>query len=135
MKYRRNRSNCKSKSYRRNKSSKRLKSKRNTKKRRSFFFGGNDKTIIVKFWAKWCGHCTSLAPIWDEVKKSIKNDIEFVSIEEGVMQSEILKYAALVDEKINVEGFPTIIKIINKSVQYYRGNRDKDSMTKWINEK
>jgi len=81
-------------------------------------------TIILYHWHN-CGHCHRFMPIWDELKTSLKNSYNFYDIEYSKMQE-----APSVFGKIN--SFPTIRMYLTNGKLNYDGNRDVDSMSRFI---
>ena len=93
-------------------------------------------TIVVKIYANWCGHCQSLKPEWNKMKKMIKKNknIQIVEIEE--QQQNKLNKLKQRFPNLQVNGYPTIFKIQpNKQIEYYTGNRITNDMKKWAVEK
>ncbi len=39
------------------------------------------KTLVVDFWAEWCGPCRMLAPVMEEVSDEFEGKAEFVKID------------------------------------------------------
>lgn len=95
----------------------------------------NKKTIVCKIYANWCGHCQTLKPIWAELKNMMHTDknITMIEIEESEMKEKIGKLRNICKKNIDVNGFPTIVKICGKSTpEYYKGERSVDALRAWI---
>ena len=92
------------------------------------------KTIVCKIYANWCGHCQTLKPVWAELKNimSTTKNVTMIEIEESEMKEKMGTLKNICKQDIDVNGFPTIVKICNKKVEYYQGERSVDAMRAWI---
>jgi protein disulfide-isomerase A1 len=88
----------------------------------------NDKDALVEFYAPWCGHCKSLAPIWDQLGEKMKGNDHIVIAKMNAESNE--------HEAVEVSGFPTIkfYKAGNKTPQDYNGERTLDGFTSFLKE-
>ena len=90
--------------------------------------------VICKVWAPWCGHCKELNKIWPSVENKIrktKGDGLLVSIVETMIPS-----VNCVDSR-EVPGYPWIFSMKGGGgkKKEYNGNRDVDSLVKYIEKK
>jgi hypothetical protein len=113
--------------------------------------GGKRKnTLIVgKIYADWCGHCVALMPEWKKLKEMMKQkriDNTNIIFKEIGDTKENKKKGIAVDalianfnknnranlEPIKIDGgFPTIFKIYNGKLEYYKGERNAASILTW----
>ena len=102
--------------------------------KRSTLVKKNKKTIVCKIYANWCGHCQDLKPVWAELKNLMQTDknVTMIEIEESEMKDKIGKLQNICKKNMDVNGFPTIVKICGKKVEYYQGERSVDALRAWI---
>lgn len=87
---------------------------------------------LVEFFAPWCGHCKTLAPVYEELGLAFehaKGKVQIAKVDADA-QRELGK-------RFGVQGFPTLKFFDGKSDKPtdYSGGRDLESLTKFIIEK
>jgi len=86
--------------------------------------GGNVEVMLFK--AEWCGHCQAFKPTWNKLKDMHNKKYNFVTYDADKNEKEVAQW--------QVRGFPTIIIKKGKEATEYRGERDIDSLTKFLGE-
>lgn len=85
----------------------------------------NEGTVVVDFWASWCGPCKMLAPVMEEVEKELGDKVKFVkvNVDENPVASNSYKVASI----------PTLITFKQgQAVDMMVGFRPKDSIVESI---
>jgi thioredoxin 1 len=85
----------------------------------------SDKTVVVDFYADWCGPCRMLSPVIEELSSEMK-DVKFVKVDTDSESSIAGEY--------EVQGIPTIVFIKDgKEVERVVGFKDKDDLINILN--
>lgn len=87
------------------------------------------KTVFVKFFAPWCGHCKAMKPAWDTLMSEYENSDNIL-----VADVDCINSGKDLCSKVGVEGFPTIKHGDPASLEDYKGGRDADSLKKFASE-
>lgn len=94
--------------------------------------------LLVKIHANWCPHCVNLRPEWSKLLSNINTKSyrpEVFDIEEQQMHKlDSLNQKYNLKSPIQSNGYPTIVKVYKGKPEYFQGNRDSESMTKWLYE-
>lgn len=86
------------------------------------------KVVLVEFYAPWCGHCKSLAPIYEELGQAFASNA-------NVIIAKIDATANYVDPKYNIQGFPTILLFTpGQAPASYEGARSLEALSAYVSE-
>lgn len=87
------------------------------------------KTVFLKFFAPWCGHCKKLKPDWDKLMDAFADSpIALVGDVDCTAEGKPLCDAN------GVKGYPTLKFGDPSNLEDYKGGRDYDSLLKFSEE-
>ncbi len=88
---------------------------------------GNNRPVLVDFWAEWCGPCKALAPVLDEIAGEVGEDAIVVKVNVDQAQNLAQKYG--------IRGIPTLVFFKDGEVKSTLvGNQPKAEILKSLKE-
>jgi len=77
------------------------------------------KTVFVKFFAPWCGHCKKMKPDWDKLMEKYADSDSVV-----IGDVDCIGTGKPLCDSVGVQGFPTVKWGDPSDLQDYKGGRD-----------
>lgn len=86
------------------------------------------KDVLVYFYAPWCGHCKTLAPIYEELAQKLSKNTNLVLGKCDATANEV--------EGVDIESFPTLFfwKNGQKDKMAFTGERDLEGIQNFLKE-
>jgi len=87
------------------------------------------KTVFLKMFAPWCGHCKKMKPDWDKLMDEFKDNPKIL-----VGDVDCTADGKPLCDSAGVKGFPTLKHGDPSNLEDYQGGRDFSSLQKFAKE-
>lgn len=87
------------------------------------------KTVFVKFFAPWCGHCKKMKPAWDSLMAEYESHETIL-----VADVDCINAGKDLCSQNGVKGFPTVKWGSAGALEDYKGGRDSSALKKFASE-
>lgn len=85
-------------------------------------------TLLVEFYAPWCGHCKQLKKPYEKAAKRLAADDLYIAKVDATANREL-------GDRFEVRGFPTLKFFRNGKATDYDGGRTADEIFNWVSKK
>jgi len=86
---------------------------------------------FVKFYAPWCGHCKTLAPIWEELDERLQEN----NPQDGIIVAKVdATQATQVAGRFQIRSYPTLKYFADRKMYTYDGARNIDALYAFVTE-
>ena len=86
----------------------------------------SEKTVLIDFYADWCGPCKMMSPVIDEIAEEMKETVKVGKINVDENQDLAMEYGVM--------SIPTIVVLKNGEVQKtFVGVTDKEEIKQALN--
>ena len=86
----------------------------------------SEKTVLIDFYADWCGPCKLMSPVIDEIAEEMKETVKVGKINVDENQDLAMEYGVM--------SIPTIVVLKNGEVQKtFVGVTDKEEIKQELN--
>jgi protein disulfide-isomerase-like protein len=87
------------------------------------------KTVFVKFFAPWCGHCKKMKPAWDSLMAEYESHETIL-----VADVDCINAGKDLCSQNGVKGFPTVKWGSADALEDYKGGRDSSALKNFASE-
>ena len=86
----------------------------------------SEKTVLIDFYADWCGPCKMMSPVIDEIAEEMKENVKVGKVNVDENQDLAMEYGVM--------SIPTIVVLKNGEVQKtFVGVTDKEEIKNALN--
>ncbi|KAL9186240.1 hypothetical protein ACHAXT_005478 [Thalassiosira profunda] len=84
---------------------------------------------LVKFYAPWCGHCKTLAPIWEDLDERLQEE----NAQDGILVAKVdaTKETQLAN-RFKIQSYPTLKYFADRKMYNYKGPRTLDALYEFV---